>query len=48
MTAELLGQPVLHADETRVAMLRPAGQRDGKTLQVSVFDLADNKPSQPR
>lgn len=31
MRDDLLSRRVLHADETPVAMLKPASQRDGKT-----------------
>jgi transposase len=35
--AELLRQPVLHADETPVAMLKPANLRDGKTHRAYLW-----------
>lgn len=34
LRAEVLGHAVLHADETPVQMLKPAGQRDGKTQRA--------------
>ena len=37
---ELLAQPVLHADETPVAMLKPAGLRDGKTHRAYLWAYA--------
>ncbi len=37
LTAELLRQPALHADETPVAMLKRAGQRDGKTHRAYLW-----------
>lgn len=37
LAAELLRQPVLHADETPVAMLKHAGQRDGKTHRAYLW-----------
>jgi transposase len=37
LAAEMLQQRVLHADETPVAMLKPAGQRDGKTHRAYLW-----------
>ncbi len=37
LTAEILKRAVLHADETPVAMLKPAGQRDGKTHKAYLW-----------
>ncbi|HLL19603.1 MAG TPA: IS66 family transposase, partial [Rubrivivax sp.] len=37
LAAELLRQPVLHADETPVAMLKPAKLRDGKTHRAYLW-----------
>jgi len=37
LTAEMLQQRVLHADETPVAMLKPAHQRDGKTHRAYLW-----------
>ena len=37
LAAELLRQPVLHADETPVAMLKPAHLRDGKTHRAYLW-----------
>lgn len=37
LAAELLRQPVLHADETPVAMLKPANLRDGKTHRAYLW-----------
>ena len=37
LSAEMLKRPVLHADETPVAMLKPAGQRDGKTHKAYLW-----------
>jgi transposase len=37
LTAEMLGHCVLHADETPVAMLKPAHQRDGKTHRAYLW-----------
>ena len=37
LSAELLQQRVLHADETPVAMLKPAHQRDGKTHRAYLW-----------
>jgi len=37
LSAELLRQPVLHADETPVAMLKPAHLRDGKTHRAYLW-----------
>lgn len=43
LTAELLRQPVLHADETPVAMLKPAGQRDGKTHRAYLWSYCSTQ-----
>jgi transposase len=45
LTAELLRQPVLHADETPVAMLKPAGQRDGKTHRAYLWSYCSTQLS---
>lgn len=37
LSAQMLAQRVLHADETPVAMLKPAGQRDGKTHRAYLW-----------
>ncbi len=37
LAAEMLRQPVLHADETPVAMLKPAHLRDGKTHKAYLW-----------
>jgi transposase len=37
LAAEMLQHHVLHADETPVAMLKPAGQRDGKTHRAYLW-----------
>ena len=37
LSAEMLQQRVLHADETPVAMLKPAHQRDGKTHRAYLW-----------
>ena len=37
LAAELLRQPVLHADETPVAMLKPVNLRDGKTHRAYLW-----------
>jgi transposase len=37
LAAEMLSHRVLHADETPVAMLKPAGQRDGKTHRAYLW-----------
>ena len=37
LAAEMLRQPVLHADETPVAMLKPANLRDGKTHKAYLW-----------
>jgi transposase len=37
LAAEMLQQRVLHADETPVAMLKPAHQRDGKTHRACLW-----------
>lgn len=37
LVAEMLEQPVLHADETPVAMLKPARLRDGKTHKAYLW-----------
>jgi transposase len=37
LAGEMLSQPVLHADETPLAMLKPAGQRDGKTHRAYLW-----------
>jgi transposase len=37
LAAEMLRQPVLHADETPVAMLKPANLRDGKTHRAYLW-----------
>jgi hypothetical protein len=43
LTAELLRQPVLHAGETPVAMLKPAGQRDGKTHRAYLWSYCSTR-----
>jgi transposase len=43
LTGELLRQPVLHADETSVAMLKPAGQRDGKTHRAYLWSYCSTQ-----
>jgi len=40
MRADLLTRRVLHADETPVAMLKPAQQRDGKTHRAYLWSYA--------
>ena len=37
LVAEMLKQPVLHADETPVAMLKPAHLQDGKTHKAYLW-----------
>jgi transposase len=37
LKAVMLRSPVLHADETPVAMLKPKGQRDGKTHKAYIW-----------
>jgi transposase len=37
LAAEMLSSSVLHADETPVAMLKPTGQRDGKTHRAYLW-----------
>ncbi|MGN8083994.1 MULTISPECIES: IS66 family transposase [Variovorax] len=43
LIAELLRQPVLHADETPVAMLKPTGQRDGKTHRAYLWSYCSTQ-----
>ena len=43
LTAELLRHPVLHADETPVAMLKPTGQRDGKTHRAYLWSYCSTQ-----
>ncbi len=43
LTAELLRQPALHADETPVAMLKRAGQRDGKTHRAYLWSYCSTQ-----
>ena len=40
LKAEILGHRVLHADETPVAMLKPANLRDGKTHRAYLWAYA--------
>ena len=41
LAAELRRQRVLHADEMPVAMLKPAGQRNGKTHRAYLWSLVN-------
>jgi transposase len=43
LRAELLGCSVLHADETPVAMLKPATQRDGKTHRAYLWSYCSTR-----
>jgi transposase len=43
LTAELLKHDVLHADETPVAMLKPASQRDGKTHRAYLWSYCTTR-----
>jgi len=43
LSAELLRQPVLHADETPVAMLKPAHLRDGKTHRAYLWSYCSTQ-----
>lgn len=43
LAAELLRQPVLHADETPVAMLKPANLRDGKTHRAYLWSYCTTR-----
>ena len=43
LATELLRQPVLHADETPVAMLKPAGQRHGKAHRAYLWSYCSTQ-----
>ncbi len=43
LIAELLREPVLHADETPVAMLKPTGQRDRKTHRAYLWSYCSTQ-----
>ncbi len=48
MRTELLEQSVLHADETPVAMLKPANQSNGKTHRAYLWSYCTSSFTQPQ